>query len=41
MALAHEIADEDVEINRQIGLHGLAIIREIAAKKPPASRCAC
>jgi methylthioribose-1-phosphate isomerase len=34
MALAHEIADEDVEINRNIGLHGLEIIREIAAKKP-------
>jgi methylthioribose-1-phosphate isomerase len=27
------ICDEDVEINRQIGLHGLEIIREIAAKK--------
>lgn len=34
LALAHEIADEDVEINRRIGEHGLAIIREIAAKKP-------
>ena len=34
MALAHEIADEDVEINRRIGENGLAIIREIAAKKP-------
>ena len=34
LALAHEIADEDVEINRMIGEHGLAIIREIAAKKP-------
>jgi methylthioribose-1-phosphate isomerase len=34
MALAHDMADEDVEINRQIGLHGLAIIRAIAAKKP-------
>ncbi|WP_424970515.1 S-methyl-5-thioribose-1-phosphate isomerase [Dinoroseobacter sp. S76] len=32
--LAHEIADEDVEINRQIGLNGLKLIREIAAKKP-------
>lgn len=31
---AAEICDEDVEINRQIGLHGLAIIREIAARKP-------
>ncbi|WP_424967850.1 S-methyl-5-thioribose-1-phosphate isomerase [Dinoroseobacter sp. S375] len=34
LTLAHEIADEDVEINRQIGEHGLALIREIAAKKP-------
>ncbi|SNY90234.1 methylthioribose-1-phosphate isomerase [Cohaesibacter sp. ES.047] len=34
LKLAHEIADEDVEINRQIGENGLAIIREIAAKKP-------
>ncbi len=32
--LAHEIADEDVEINRRIGLNGLALIREIAARKP-------
>ena len=31
---AAEICDEDVEINRQIGLHGLEIIREIAARKP-------
>lgn len=31
---AAEICDEDVEINRQIGLHGLAIIRDIAARKP-------
>lgn len=34
LALAHEIADEDVEINRRIGEHGLALIREIAARKP-------
>ena len=34
LALAHEIADEDVEINRRIGENGLAIIREISAKKP-------
>lgn len=34
MALAHEIADEDVEANRQIGLNGLEIIKQIAAKKP-------
>ncbi len=33
MARAHVIADEDVECNRQIGLHGLEIIKEIAAKK--------
>ena len=34
LLLAHEIADEDVEINRRIGVHGLELIREIAAKKP-------
>lgn len=34
LALAHEISDEDVEINRRIGENGLALIREIAAKKP-------
>ncbi len=33
-ALAQHIADEDVEINRQIGLHGLTLIRQIAAQKP-------
>lgn len=33
LALAHAIADEDVEINRNIGLHGLELIREIAAEK--------
>ncbi|MBL1421883.1 MAG: S-methyl-5-thioribose-1-phosphate isomerase [Alphaproteobacteria bacterium] len=33
--LAIEICDEDVEINRKIGENGLAIIREIAAKKKP------
>ena len=32
-ARAAAICDEDVEINRRIGLHGLAIIREIAARK--------
>ncbi len=31
---AAEICDEDVEINRQIGLHGLEIIKAIAARKP-------
>ena len=34
LALAHEIADEDVEINRRIGENGLKLIRDIAAKKP-------
>ncbi|NNE88213.1 MAG: S-methyl-5-thioribose-1-phosphate isomerase [Silicimonas sp.] len=34
LQLAHDIADEDVEINRAIGGHGLALIREIAARKP-------
>ncbi len=34
LRLAHEIADEDVEINRMIGVHGLSLIRQIAAKKP-------
>ena len=33
LALAHEIADEDVEINAAIGRHGLELIREIAARK--------
>ena len=33
LALAHEIADEDVEINRRIGQHGLELIRDIAARK--------
>lgn len=33
LALAHEIADEDVEINRSIGLHGLEIIKAIAERK--------
>lgn len=31
--LAIAIADEDVEINRQIGLHGLELIRQIAEQK--------
>lgn len=30
---AHDICDRDVECNRQIGLHGLDLIREIAATK--------
>lgn len=33
--LAEEIANEDVEINRQIGLNGLSLIEAIAAKKAP------
>ena len=33
MALADAIADEDVELNRQIGLHGLKLIEAIAARK--------
>ena len=32
-ARADAIAEEDVEINRRIGEHGLALIREIAARK--------
>ncbi|KQV16325.1 methylthioribose-1-phosphate isomerase [Rhizobium sp. Root1203] len=32
---AAEIAEEDVELNRSIGMNGLAIIREIAAGKKP------
>ncbi len=34
LKLAHEIADEDVEINRNIGVNGLELIRQIAASKP-------
>jgi methylthioribose-1-phosphate isomerase len=33
LALADVIADEDVELNRRIGAHGAALIREIAARK--------
>lgn len=32
---ALDISDEDVECNRMIGVHGLEIIRQIAAKKAP------
>jgi methylthioribose-1-phosphate isomerase len=35
---AAEICDEDVAINRAIGGHGLKLIQEIAAKKPPGAR---
>jgi methylthioribose-1-phosphate isomerase len=31
---AAAICDQDVEINRMIGMHGLEIIRDIAARKP-------
>ncbi|SDE76913.1 S-methyl-5-thioribose-1-phosphate isomerase [Limimaricola pyoseonensis] len=34
LELAHAVADEDVEINRAIGRHGLQLIRDIAARKP-------
>ncbi len=34
LKLAHEIADEDVEINRNIGVNGLQLIQEIAKRKP-------
>ncbi|MEM9578586.1 MAG: S-methyl-5-thioribose-1-phosphate isomerase [Pseudomonadota bacterium] len=33
LSLAHEISDEDVEINRRIGEHGMQIIRDLAARK--------
>lgn len=34
-AKAARIANDDVETNRMIGVHGLSIIREIAARKKP------
>ena len=34
LQLAHEIAEEDVETNRMLGVHGLALIRDILARKP-------
>lgn len=34
LRLAHEIADEDVEVNRRIGEFGLGLICDIAARKP-------
>lgn len=36
-ALAAEIAEEDVALCEQIGLHGAEVIREIAQKKPAGS----
>lgn len=38
IARAAEIADEDVELNRAIGSHGLTLIRQIAASKKPGER---
>jgi methylthioribose-1-phosphate isomerase len=35
LAKAARIADDDVETNRMIGVHGLSVIREIAARKKP------
>ncbi len=35
---AAAIADEDVELNRAIGRHGLEIIREIASRKKPGEK---
>ena len=37
LSLAHEIAEEDVEINRRIGELGLKVIQNIAAKKTDGS----
>jgi methylthioribose-1-phosphate isomerase len=37
-ARAGEIADEDVEINKKIGRHGLALIKAVAATKKPGER---
>jgi methylthioribose-1-phosphate isomerase len=37
-ARAAEICEEDVAINRAIGRHGLALIEDIAARKPPGAR---
>lgn len=34
LELAHQIRREDIETNRNLGVHGLALIREIAEKKP-------
>ena len=34
LELAHQISREDIETNRNLGLNGLALIREIAVKKP-------
>lgn len=34
LQLAHHIADEDVDMNKRIGEHGLVLIRDIAKSKP-------
>jgi methylthioribose-1-phosphate isomerase len=34
LQLAHDIAEEDVETNRMLGVHGLSLINDIAARKP-------
>jgi len=43
LTLAHQIADEDVEINRRIGAHGLKLIqqrpRQCIRPMMPGSRC--
>lgn len=36
--MATGICDEDVEINRAIGQHGLGVVRELWEKKPPGTR---
>ena len=43
LALADQIADEDVAINHAIGQHGLSMIRATESRRasPRASRCAC
>ena len=33
LQLAHQMAEEDVETNRMLGVHGLALIQEIASRK--------
>lgn len=35
LQLAHDITEEDVETNRMLGVHGLSLIKDIAARKPP------
>ena len=34
LELAHQVAEEDVGINKKIGEHGLEIVKNIASKKP-------